>query len=1396
MNQHPNVDQVIWTRDNRMIQHSNGSYQVLEKDPAYIFGERVVRPLIDLSINLGQQCWTVTRWGFSYLSQITSHTFKFPGAQAATVNANHDSNPPINVLKNNPLHEAARNGQVDDIPELLKSIYIDRRDSEGRTPLHVAIQFGQCKFLRELLVQGATTIAWDKLSPEALAVKYGQFECFKILYKHRGISWDVYTEEIGYIPHVAINYGQPSMLSKLLHHYPLEIKPYMSKPNYEGDTPLHIAALFGYTEAILILADCQADLTIRNKNQKMAIELAADGRQEKAVEYLVHLMKIDDLPPPKDTYSDYIQNLLQRKKLTGPLSYPTPENILFPGGGAKGLALIGVIQQLEDEKILENIKRVGGTSAGAITATLLSMGLELKNIEELVGNTSLIDFLDPMDKSTGKTWYQSMLTFGYESWTPQMFQNFVKGSINLILESGYAKGEIFRKWIEKEIALATGREYCTFGELYDLIKDGKVNEQTGRRLVHLHVFGTRIDKKTQIVHFSSEPEYEVDGNLIFEYKDDIISDSARISISLPGLFVPHYRHFKINGERVAQPQLGKHIDGGLLNNVPVAAFDQARFLRSNEKLSKEMGRKHVYNPGTLAFKFYSSYQSSPGVLMSSLGWLTDKLMPTQLLQMAAMWYKAEEVIHDHVYPNDDRIIDIDSKRVATTDFDINERDKTQLIRSGRQAVKQFIRQKEIYFDNLKLQRDFKSLGSLKACPRPLFRKNDIKQLKNKVQVGQNPVVLVGPKGSGKAEFARGIANECLKDFDRVIWIESDTLENRKQTYRKLADGLEVPSNLPDDELPGKILEKLNQKEKWLLVFNHLDSPLVEWEECLFSKSIRHKRGFILATSTIEGKWGTPDEEHKLSFLKRDEAIQFIKSTFEEEDCGQIDELIDAMGCSSPNQENISYSPVTLSMVAKVIEMENCSIAQFLEKISNNAEFLSDKVTECSTFILDGQNVYAAKEKPVEKGSYLEMGSLMPNALWEVLLDDLKIQSPLTLEWIQLCSYFNSKGIPKEWLKEWLITEKQLDFVQANLQSDHIFRTLQEYEFISDDETTETFSVDSLMQEWTRKAIDEPHKLQKTQLAALSWIREGGRNFKIENADVWREYDQYKSWIRQASAIVATPDIENVDFESVISIYVRLLGIRSLTGDFIQAEMDEKKFNELLRQRHTLFQEKLESLYITPTPIPVTQKPIKSIIPTQTSFLYAPPNLEEKNREVLITALKINKRIQVTKEEDGVYKFLIDDKINEQLKLSTNLVEALCQLLRQSTSYDKELAKSVITFGLPKPESEQLLRAALATLYETDECFFEESPSFEKFILSNRLHETELQIREGRLSQGQIFIKDKWIGWRDVQEVLEKKGELDPVTGRLQGCRLTPDGFVKLTTQSKNAQTITITEQIV
>ncbi len=69
-------------------------------------------------------------------------------------------------------------------------------------------------------------------------------------------------------------------------------------------------------------------------------------------------------------------------------------NLVFEGGGVKGIAYIGALAALGRRGILKDIVRVGGTSAGAINALLFALGYSHAETKHLLAELDFTSFLD------------------------------------------------------------------------------------------------------------------------------------------------------------------------------------------------------------------------------------------------------------------------------------------------------------------------------------------------------------------------------------------------------------------------------------------------------------------------------------------------------------------------------------------------------------------------------------------------------------------------------------------------------------------------------------------------------------------------------------------------------------------------------------------------------------------------------------------------------------------------------------------------------------------------------------------------------------------------------------------------------------------------------------------
>jgi NTE family protein len=326
------------------------------------------------------------------------------------------------------------------------------------------------------------------------------------------------------------------------------------------------------------------------------------------------------------------------------MSYPF-RNLVFEGGGVKGIAYVGAIDALNKAGILGSIERVGGTSAGAINALLLAAGFSLAETKKALWSLDFNDFKD-------------------DSW-------FVLQDLQRLKdEFGWYKGNFFRNWIGEQLESQGHSAHITFQALQ--LATGKA----------LYVYATNLS-----THFGEvySPEHTPRMRVV---------DAVRRSMSIPLFF-----------RAITDDRGDVFVDGGVLNNYPVKLFDRLKYLQNNAlirtpkyykdenkklKLRKGNVRSYIYNKETLGFRLDSAKEvgvfrdgDSPSShdiknLLEYTTNLVSTLMNTQDNQ--------------HLHSDDwHRTIYIDSLGVSTTDFDLDEDRKKALVRSGRKSARDYLK---------------------------------------------------------------------------------------------------------------------------------------------------------------------------------------------------------------------------------------------------------------------------------------------------------------------------------------------------------------------------------------------------------------------------------------------------------------------------------------------------------------------------------------------------------------------------------------------------------------------------------------------------------------------------------------------------------------------------------
>lgn len=370
-------------------------------------------------------------------------------------------------------------------------------------------------------------------------------------------------------------------------------------------------------------------------------------------------------------------------------------NFVFQGGSLKGIAYIGALEILEKNNIkLEDIVNIGGTSVGAITASLLSVGYNHEALNTQLENIEFTKFIDIKDNKK-----KNFLIHVAENIDKgQIAENFSICNLLKILRclkcimdhKGLAEGEELRKWIEKTIKENTKNadkngtstiDNLTFGELAQL------HVRYPKKYKLLYLFGTNLTTGKAIK---------------FSHKDTpnvIISDAVRISASLPFIFKPHQVWKKIDGKRqLASTDL--YVDGGIMHNYPIWLFDDVDYLNENEKTKD-------FNSETLGFRLLPlntiREYDEKNISISKDSKETNRETREKrlfkslsnglnfLFSLFNCLYEKEESDYNlNIEKHHPRTICIEHRGISTFKFNLNEKEKNELIYSGKLAASNYI----------------------------------------------------------------------------------------------------------------------------------------------------------------------------------------------------------------------------------------------------------------------------------------------------------------------------------------------------------------------------------------------------------------------------------------------------------------------------------------------------------------------------------------------------------------------------------------------------------------------------------------------------------------------------------------------------------------------------------
>jgi NTE family protein len=230
---------------------------------------------------------------------------------------------------------------------------------------------------------------------------------------------------------------------------------------------------------------------------------------------------------------------------------------VFEGGGVKGTAFIGALRCFDDVGI--KWRKLAGTSAGAITASILATQRPMDELEAIISQLDYNTFLTQKNR------------FIFNGSPENDLENPIWMLLNLILarQKGQYSSEPFFRWLQEVL----GEEVKTFQPFIDVPPDTPWYQQRDLRIVV-----SDISQKEMVVlptDLDNSVKYVIDKNTtkILDKPDFPVAEAVRLSMTIPLFFEPG-ELWRTTSRGASNPQTRSIIvDGGVLSNFPLWIYD-------------------------------------------------------------------------------------------------------------------------------------------------------------------------------------------------------------------------------------------------------------------------------------------------------------------------------------------------------------------------------------------------------------------------------------------------------------------------------------------------------------------------------------------------------------------------------------------------------------------------------------------------------------------------------------------------------------------------------------------------------------------------------------------------------------------------------------------------------
>lgn len=369
-------------------------------------------------------------------------------------------------------------------------------------------------------------------------------------------------------------------------------------------------------------------------------------------------------------------------------------DLVFEGGGAKGMVFVGAMQEFEARG--HKTGRLLGTSAGAITATLLAAGYTssemLAALDEKLpdGSSVFTSFMAPPGTFDQATINQSIVRSFLRSINlpliPDMWEEKLDDSLtttlandknfrhvfSLMEQGGWYSADNFLKWIESKLNTGKyGTKQRKFGGM--TLSEMFAATKTELSLVASDTTGQQM----LVLNHITAPDCPV----IW---------ATRMSMSIPLLWQ----------EVIWKPEWGKYnnrsisgnsiVDGGLLSNFPIELF-----LSDLKDVTRVMGEK--VSEEVLGFLIDEDLPvpDAPGLANhnNALNSISSLATIQRISRLVDTTLSARDKMVVESYSN--LVVRMPAKGYGTTEFDMTPERKNCLVRAGKQALIDYFTEQEL-----------------------------------------------------------------------------------------------------------------------------------------------------------------------------------------------------------------------------------------------------------------------------------------------------------------------------------------------------------------------------------------------------------------------------------------------------------------------------------------------------------------------------------------------------------------------------------------------------------------------------------------------------------------------------------------------------------------------------